>query len=322
MANWPDQDLTRQVGQLSDIHQDRDQSGENHASNSANRHIADGRNTGGTEVGGHASATQQVTATVDQGGSESDCEIIGVVPNRHGVVMNHRVVPTMRGSQIGQRPNGICATTAGPYQHPANQAHTSRPHNNQTSGGGGMDVLDPMVEARGAPPHARQTYNANGNRRDSQAHNNSNALLSRGSDNQVGPQTNAAQQNQNAQDDDLIVGPIFWGPPAATQYPRQYHANTKAVVSAYSFVENDTPNNDTNSILEDIEFLFRCPICYSTIARFKSGKMPNENDRIIYSTKCGHMYCFECMEGVRKRRECPICRKPIRDSKQYHVIYP
>ncbi|GBE61920.1 E3 ubiquitin ligase RNF4 [Babesia ovata] len=322
MANWPGQDLTRQVEQSSDIQQGQDQSGDSYENNNATGHIADDGNTSGTEEYGHGNAAEQSTEGVDPQGSESDCEIIGIVPNRHGVVMNHRVVPTMRGSQIGQRRNGMGAFTTGAYQQPANQTHTARPHNDQTTVDAGIYVLDTMVEARGASSHVRQTYASNENRPIPQLQGDDNRRISHVYDAHMGSQVNATHQNQNAQDDDLIVGPIFWGPPAATQYPRHYHANSKAMVSAYSFVENDTRNTDPNSLLEDIEFLFRCPICYSTIARFKSGKMPNENDRIIYSTKCGHMYCFECMDGVKKRRECPICRKPIRDSKQYHVIYP
>eukprot|EP00371_Babesia_bovis_P000923 XP_001609570.1 hypothetical protein [Babesia bovis T2Bo] len=134
-------------------------------------------------------------------------------------------------------------------------------------------------------------------------------------------------------DDDVILGPIYWGTRVESTLPVVYNHNPHTTV--YNIIDTNVDQSKRNeigslesdgdfakTIIDSIEFLFRCPICYSTIARFKTAKPPSGNDRIIYSTKCGHMYCYECIEGVKKRRECPLCRKSIRDSKQFHPVYP
>ncbi|KAM9330329.1 E3 ubiquitin-protein ligase RNF4 [Gastrophryne carolinensis] len=58
-----------------------------------------------------------------------------------------------------------------------------------------------------------------------------------------------------------------------------------------------------------------CPICidgYSEIIR--SG-------RLIVSTKCGHIFCSQCLRDALKHAStCPTCRKKL-TPKQYHPIY-
>ncbi|KAK1934016.1 hypothetical protein X943_000892 [Babesia divergens] len=252
-------------------------------------------------------------------GSESDCEIIGVVPNRHGEVMNHRVVPGVDRAPIVELYDRLCGLAALTNGFMVNNPQTSSdgtqhggssyPHTSNTQNNGRS-----LPQNRGGYEYAlfddrnRDTYPGRSN-------NGQNTRQSRNVD------TNAGLQNTDG-DDDVIVGPMFWGPPRPPVSSREYYAKPKPVVSAYNYIESDGRMAEATNVLDDVEFLFRCPICYSTIARFKSGKVPNNNDRVIYSTKCGHMYCFECIEGVRKRRECSICRKPLKDSKQYHVVYP
>ncbi|XP_030418943.1 E3 ubiquitin-protein ligase RNF4 [Gopherus flavomarginatus] len=58
-----------------------------------------------------------------------------------------------------------------------------------------------------------------------------------------------------------------------------------------------------------------CPICmdgYSEI--IQSG-------RLIVSTKCGHVFCSQCLrDSLRNANSCPTCRKKL-NHKQYHPIY-
>ncbi|CAI9560540.1 unnamed protein product [Staurois parvus] len=58
-----------------------------------------------------------------------------------------------------------------------------------------------------------------------------------------------------------------------------------------------------------------CPICmdgYSEI--IQSG-------RLIVSTKCGHIFCSQCLrDALKNATSCPTCRKKL-THKQYHPIY-
>nr|PVC54555.1 hypothetical protein MACL_00003006 [Theileria orientalis] len=129
-----------------------------------------------------------------------------------------------------------------------------------------------------------------------------------------------ASDNREQDNDDCIMGPIHWSNKRPSLYPLDYYRANRNFSNAYKFLDTERPA-ELNS-LDDIEFLFKCPICYSTITRLRSGKVPNENDKVIYSTKCGHLFCYECIENVRSRKECSICRKPVRDKYQYHVVFP
>ncbi|XP_053099376.1 E3 ubiquitin-protein ligase RNF4-like [Hemicordylus capensis] len=58
-----------------------------------------------------------------------------------------------------------------------------------------------------------------------------------------------------------------------------------------------------------------CPICmdgYSEIV---------QSGRLIVSTKCGHVFCSQCLcDALRNASSCPTCRKKL-GYKQYHPIY-
>ncbi|XP_069833423.1 E3 ubiquitin-protein ligase RNF4 [Dendropsophus ebraccatus] len=58
-----------------------------------------------------------------------------------------------------------------------------------------------------------------------------------------------------------------------------------------------------------------CPICmdgYSEIT---------QSGRLIVSTKCGHIFCSQCLrDALRNVTSCPTCRKKL-THKQYHPIY-
>ncbi|AFZ81364.1 hypothetical protein BEWA_007730 [Theileria equi strain WA] len=135
---------------------------------------------------------------------------------------------------------------------------------------------------------------------------------------------NQPNNNQSTEEDeDCIMGPINWVSEKKLQFPSDYYSlNNSEPATSYKFIDNEDNSGEIVKILEDVEFLFKCPICYSTITRFRSGKLPNDNDRVIYSTKCGHLFCYECIENVKKRRECSICRKKLKDSSHCHVVFP
>ncbi|XP_034272614.1 large ribosomal subunit protein bL21m isoform X1 [Pantherophis guttatus] len=58
-----------------------------------------------------------------------------------------------------------------------------------------------------------------------------------------------------------------------------------------------------------------CPICMDGYAEIiHSG-------RLIMSTKCGHIFCSQCLQNsLKSTNSCPACRKKL-NRKQYHPIY-
>uniref|UniRef100_A0A2D4MCY5 E3 ubiquitin-protein ligase RNF4 n=1 Tax=Micrurus spixii TaxID=129469 RepID=A0A2D4MCY5_9SAUR len=58
-----------------------------------------------------------------------------------------------------------------------------------------------------------------------------------------------------------------------------------------------------------------CPICMDGYAEIiHSG-------RLIMSTKCGHIFCSQCLQNsLKNANSCPTCRKKL-NRKQYHPIY-
>ncbi|XP_074848465.1 E3 ubiquitin-protein ligase RNF4 [Carettochelys insculpta] len=94
--------------------------------------------------------------------------------------------------------------------------------------------------------------------------------------------------------------------------------------------EDESRDNDvyvTNKVSGDLETLddetassrpsgtISCPICmdgYSEIV---------QSGRLIVSTKCGHVFCSQCLrDSLRNANSCPTCRKKL-NHKQYHPIY-
>ncbi|TRY98520.1 hypothetical protein DNTS_014643 [Danionella cerebrum] len=58
-----------------------------------------------------------------------------------------------------------------------------------------------------------------------------------------------------------------------------------------------------------------CPVCmdiYSEII---------DSGRLMVSTKCGHLFCSQCIrDSLSRAHSCPTCRKKL-TYKQYHPIY-
>ncbi|XP_029448060.1 E3 ubiquitin-protein ligase RNF4 isoform X2 [Rhinatrema bivittatum] len=58
-----------------------------------------------------------------------------------------------------------------------------------------------------------------------------------------------------------------------------------------------------------------CPICMDGYTEIV------QSGRLIVSTKCGHVFCSQCLrDALRNVSSCPTCRKKL-NHKQYHPIY-
>ncbi|KAM8939558.1 E3 ubiquitin-protein ligase RNF4 [Pelodytes ibericus] len=58
-----------------------------------------------------------------------------------------------------------------------------------------------------------------------------------------------------------------------------------------------------------------CPICMDGYSEIVQSK------RLIVSTKCGHIFCSQCIrDALKNGNSCPTCRKKL-TPKQYHPIY-
>ncbi|XP_054841364.1 E3 ubiquitin-protein ligase RNF4 [Eublepharis macularius] len=94
--------------------------------------------------------------------------------------------------------------------------------------------------------------------------------------------------------------------------------------------DDDEPRDDvvlTSTLSRELELLeggvassrrsgtVSCPICmdgYSEIV---------QSGRLIVSTKCGHVFCSQCLrDALKNANSCPTCRKKL-GCKQYHPIY-
>ncbi|XP_051784364.1 RING finger protein 4 isoform X4 [Erpetoichthys calabaricus] len=58
-----------------------------------------------------------------------------------------------------------------------------------------------------------------------------------------------------------------------------------------------------------------CPICMDSHTEIiQSG-------RLLVSTKCGHLFCSQCLrDAIKQAHTCPTCRMKL-NHKQYHPIY-
>ncbi|TST60402.1 Selenoprotein T2 [Bagarius yarrelli] len=58
-----------------------------------------------------------------------------------------------------------------------------------------------------------------------------------------------------------------------------------------------------------------CPVCMDAYAEII------ESGRLMVSTKCGHLFCSQCIrDSLARAHNCPTCRKKL-TTKQYHPIY-
>uniref|UniRef100_A0AAR2L412 Ring finger protein 4 n=3 Tax=Pygocentrus nattereri TaxID=42514 RepID=A0AAR2L412_PYGNA len=58
-----------------------------------------------------------------------------------------------------------------------------------------------------------------------------------------------------------------------------------------------------------------CPVCMDAYAEVI------ESGRLMVSTKCGHLFCSQCIrDSLARAHSCPTCRKKL-THRQYHPIY-
>lgn len=58
-----------------------------------------------------------------------------------------------------------------------------------------------------------------------------------------------------------------------------------------------------------------CPVCMDVYSEIM------DSGRLMVSTKCGHLFCSQCIrDSLSRAHSCPTCRKKL-THKQYHPIY-
>ncbi|KAG7257026.1 hypothetical protein CRUP_025406, partial [Coryphaenoides rupestris] len=58
-----------------------------------------------------------------------------------------------------------------------------------------------------------------------------------------------------------------------------------------------------------------CPVCMDSYAEIV------DTGRLVVSTKCGHVFCSQCIrDSLARSHTCPTCRKRL-TPRQYHPIY-
>ncbi|XP_064424485.1 RING finger protein 4 [Latimeria chalumnae] len=90
--------------------------------------------------------------------------------------------------------------------------------------------------------------------------------------------------------------------------------------------DDDIRENVTSNVTEQTVLLeesssrsswraISCPICMDGYAEIV------QSGRLIVSTKCGHVFCSQCLRDTLKNASsCPTCRKKL-NHKQYHPLY-
>ncbi|XP_071755679.1 E3 ubiquitin-protein ligase RNF4 isoform X1 [Centroberyx gerrardi] len=58
-----------------------------------------------------------------------------------------------------------------------------------------------------------------------------------------------------------------------------------------------------------------CPVCMDSYTEIV------DTGRLVVSTKCGHVFCSQCLrDSLARSHTCPTCRKKL-THRQYHPIY-
>ncbi|KAM8870959.1 E3 ubiquitin-protein ligase RNF4-like isoform 1-T3 [Spinachia spinachia] len=58
-----------------------------------------------------------------------------------------------------------------------------------------------------------------------------------------------------------------------------------------------------------------CPVCLDSYSEIV------ESRRLVVSTKCGHVFCRQCLrDSLTSSHTCPTCRKRL-THRQYHPLY-
>ncbi|TMS01790.1 E3 ubiquitin-protein ligase RNF4 [Larimichthys crocea] len=76
-----------------------------------------------------------------------------------------------------------------------------------------------------------------------------------------------------------------------------------------------TSSLQTNSSSRSIPGMISCPVCLDSYSEII------ESGRLVVSTKCGHVFCSQCLrDALTSSHTCPTCRKRL-THRQYHPLY-
>ncbi|XP_070769562.1 E3 ubiquitin-protein ligase RNF4 [Enoplosus armatus] len=71
----------------------------------------------------------------------------------------------------------------------------------------------------------------------------------------------------------------------------------------------------TNSSSRSTPGTISCPVCLDSYSEIV------ESGRLVVSTKCGHVFCSQCLrDALTSSHTCPTCRKRL-THRQYHPLY-
>ncbi|XP_077387229.1 E3 ubiquitin-protein ligase RNF4-like isoform X2 [Festucalex cinctus] len=102
-------------------------------------------------------------------------------------------------------------------------------------------------------------------------------------------------------------------------------ANTLTSIQTHSSNRASSQNDPSTKEMNPVDVrvpVFRltpgtisCPVCMDTYSEMVSS------GRLVVSTKCGHVFCSQCLrDALRRSHSCPTCRKRL-TSRQYHPLY-
>lgn len=113
--------------------------------------------------------------------------------------------------------------------------------------------------------------------------------------------------------------------PSFSVGPHSRHgADSESYVLSSDEEEEDTNTALNAALLSSLQASSRarstpgtvsCPVCMDAYGEII------ESGRLVVSTKCGHLFCSQCLrDSLTRSHTCPTCRKKL-THKQYHPIY-
>lgn len=103
----------------------------------------------------------------------------------------------------------------------------------------------------------------------------------------------------------------------------------RRVITGESYVlssdeDEDTPPILNSAIMSSLQAnsssrstpgMISCPVCLDSYSEIV------ESGRLVVSTKCGHVFCSQCLrDALTSSHTCPTCRKRL-THRQYHPLY-
>ncbi|XP_067375103.1 RING finger protein 4 isoform X1 [Channa argus] len=101
---------------------------------------------------------------------------------------------------------------------------------------------------------------------------------------------------------------------------------TRRVLTGESYVVSSDEDDETPPILtaamvtsqhnsRSTPGTISCPVCLDSYSEIV------ESGRLVVSTKCGHVFCSQCLrDALTSSHTCPTCRKRL-TPRQYHPLY-